>query len=94
MDTNLSGCKINLAEKDLKLAEAETKIRCLGEERERLEKQIDDLKLKNNVSKFFLNLPFPTTQTQLFFMIKKIVQWMIFSRLIRNYKCFFFSIYF
>ncbi|XP_059612825.1 ribosome-binding protein 1 isoform X3 [Phlebotomus argentipes] len=48
MDANLSGVKTNLADKDSKLVEAESKIRCFGEEKERLEKQIEDLKSKNN----------------------------------------------
>uniref|UniRef100_A0A1L8DS89 Putative ribosome binding protein 1 log a dog n=1 Tax=Nyssomyia neivai TaxID=330878 RepID=A0A1L8DS89_9DIPT len=48
MDANLTGYKSDLEERTTKLAEADNKIRCFGEERERLEKQIEDLKLKNN----------------------------------------------
>ncbi|XP_055676450.1 ribosome-binding protein 1 isoform X2 [Lutzomyia longipalpis] len=48
MDANLTGYKTDLEDKSAKLAEAENKIRCFGEEKERLEKQIEDLKGKNN----------------------------------------------
>ncbi|GAB0091483.1 hypothetical protein DMENIID0001_063350 [Sergentomyia squamirostris] len=48
MDAVLSGCKTSLAEKDAKLTESESKMRGFSDDKERLEKEIEDLKSKNN----------------------------------------------